>query len=285
MVFGQQRFQRIESISWTTFTLRVEDFHRIHYSGNPSIRCNRWWENFCVNQRQAGSSSCQSLTTLCGMEKEMMNFVLINSRTIALLMFVEADESTRKRLEGTQNKDHEDHIAGRGMNSLNHYNLVRKSILILKATKIPDATTAVDKESEKLQKIRAWQLTKVRNKKEVIDEARKGGKTVHFASWTDFCHLKKSEFEPLRPNCTPRWHCERWVRLLRSVYRGRIVSVTNDGTKGNGCQSMTTRMRRTSSGRNISFHPSKNGRCTQIIEKFQIEVSRHSDSSTTTQMA
>ena len=34
------------------------------------------------------------------------------------------DESTRIRLEGTLDKDHEDHIAGKGMNSLNHYNLV-----------------------------------------------------------------------------------------------------------------------------------------------------------------
>ena len=37
---------------------------------------------------------------------------------------VEANESTRKRLEGTLQKDHEDHIAGKGINSLNHYNLV-----------------------------------------------------------------------------------------------------------------------------------------------------------------
>ena len=37
---------------------------------------------------------------------------------------VEADESARKRLEGTLHKDHEDHIAGKGINSLNHYNLV-----------------------------------------------------------------------------------------------------------------------------------------------------------------
>ena len=85
-------------------------------------------------------------------------------------------------MEGTLHKDHEDHIAGRCMNSLNHYNFVRKSILMLKATKIPDAKAAVDKESEKLEKRPAWQLTKVRNKKEVIDEARKEGKTVHFAS-------------------------------------------------------------------------------------------------------
>ena len=37
---------------------------------------------------------------------------------------VEADKSTRKRLEGTPHKGHEDHIAGKGINSLNHHNLV-----------------------------------------------------------------------------------------------------------------------------------------------------------------
>ena len=29
-------------------------------------------------------------------------------------------------MEGSQNKNHEDHIAGRGMNSLSQYNLVHK---------------------------------------------------------------------------------------------------------------------------------------------------------------
>ena len=42
----------------------------------------------------------------------------------------------------------------------------------------------------------AWQLTKVRNKKDVIDEARKEGKTVHFASLVGICHLKNSKLEP-----------------------------------------------------------------------------------------
>ena len=40
---------------------------------------------------------------------------------------VEADESTRQRLEETQHKNHEDHIAGKGINLFNHYNLVHKS--------------------------------------------------------------------------------------------------------------------------------------------------------------
>ena len=58
--------------------------------------------------------------------------------------------------------------------------------------KIPAAQAAVDKEWEKLGKISAWILTKVRSKKEVIDEARTGAKN-HFASLMDICHLKTAE--------------------------------------------------------------------------------------------
>ena len=46
----------------------------------------------------------------------------------------------------------------------------------------------------KLEKISAWKLTKVRSK-EVIDEARRSGATVHFASFMDICHLKNAELE------------------------------------------------------------------------------------------
>ena len=60
--------------------------------------------------------------------------------------------------------------------------------------KIPAAKAAVDKEWEKLEKIPAWNLTKVRSKK-VIDEARTKGAKVHFASPMDICHLKNAELE------------------------------------------------------------------------------------------
>ena len=46
-----------------------------------------------------------------------------------------------------------------------------------------------------MEKIPAWNLTKVRSKKEVIDEARTSGARVHFASLLDKCHLKKAELE------------------------------------------------------------------------------------------
>ena len=67
--------------------------------------------------------------------------------------------------------------------------------LLPQAMKIPAAKAAVDKEWEKLEKISAWNLTKVRSKKRVIDEARTSGATVHFASLMDICHLKNPELE------------------------------------------------------------------------------------------
>ena len=111
-----------------------------------------------------------------------------------LACILEADESTRMRMEESLPKYHEDHIA-KGENSLQHYNLVHKFIPEPQAMKIPAATAAVDKQWEKLEKISAWNLTKVRSKKEVIDEARTKGATVHFASLMDICHLKNAELE------------------------------------------------------------------------------------------
>ena len=73
-------------------------------------------------------------------------------------------------------------------NSLQHYNLVHKFIPMPQAMKISAAKAAVDKEWEKLEQISAWNLTKVKSKKQVIDEARTSGATVHFASLMDICH-------------------------------------------------------------------------------------------------
>ena len=93
-----------------------------------------------------------------------------------LACVLEADESTRN----SEPSNHEDHIAGKRDNSLQHYNLVHKFIPMPQAMKNPAAKAAVDKEWEKWEKISAWNLTKVRSKKE--DEARTMGAKVHFAS-------------------------------------------------------------------------------------------------------
>ena len=98
---------------------------------------------------------------------------------------LDASEPTRLRMEESPPNYHEDHIAGKGQH---YYYLVHKFIPMRQAMKIPAAKTAVDKDWEKLEKIPAWNLTKVRSKKEVIDEARTKGAKVHFASLMDICH-------------------------------------------------------------------------------------------------
>ena len=111
---------------------------------------------------------------------------------------------------------HEDHIVGKGENSLQHYNLVHKFIPIHQAMKTPAAKAAAHKEWEKLERISAWDLTKVRSKKEVIDEARTSGATVHFASLMDICHLKNAELE-----------------AKHQKYKGRVVlrgDIVKDGS-------------------------------------------------------
>ena len=49
-------------------------------------------------------------------------------------------------------------------------------------------------------------MTKVRNRKELIEEARNNGGKIHFASLMDLCHLKNSELE-----------------LQYQKYKGRVV--------------------------------------------------------------
>ena len=77
-----------------------------------------------------------------------------------LVCILEACESTRLRMGNSVPTHHEDHSAGRGNNSLQHYNLVHKFIPLPQAMKIPAAKAAADKEWEKIEKISAWNLTK-----------------------------------------------------------------------------------------------------------------------------
>ena len=59
-----------------------------------------------------------------------------------LACILEADESTRMRLGNSIPHHHEDNIAGKGENSLQHYNLVHKFIPMLQAMKIPAAKSS-----------------------------------------------------------------------------------------------------------------------------------------------
>ena len=185
---------------------------------------------------------------------------------------------------------HEDHIAGKGDNSLQHYNLVHKFIPMPQAMKIPAAKAAVDKEWEKLEKISAWNLTKVRSKKQVIDEARTKGAKVHFASLMDICHLQNAELE-----------------TKHQKYKGRVVLRGNIVKDDSGSYAVFTEQGSSASQMTAAkvmdiisrlpgcagqaadavsaLYPGKHGRCSKIIENTQIGMLRHLDSSTTTQMA
>ena len=147
---------------------------------------------------------------------------------------------------------HQDHIAGKRDNSLQHYNLVHKFIPMPQAVKISAAKAAVDKEWETLEKISAWNLTKVRSKKEVIDEARKEGRKVHFATLMDLCHLKNAELAAKHQKYKGR------VVLRGDIvkdYSGSYAVFTEQGSlasqmtaaKSHGYHIHTARVRRTSS--------------------------------------
>ena len=88
----------------------------------------------------------------------------------------------------------------------------------------------------KLEKISAWNLTKVKSKKKVIDEARMSGATVHFASSMDICHLKNAELEAKHQKYKGR------VVLRGDIVKDnsgsyavfteqRIISITNDSSR------------------------------------------------------
>ena len=105
---------------------------------------------------------------------------------------VEAHESNRKRFESTLPKDHEDHIAEKGPNSMSHYNLVHKFVPMPQAMKIPDVKAAVDKRMG----VASVADDQRKEQKGVILEAHKDKKKVHFGIRMDICHLKNAELEP-----------------------------------------------------------------------------------------
>ena len=73
-------------------------------------------------------------------------------------------------------------------------------------------------------------------REEVIQEAQREQRTVHFATLIDICHLKIveiSEFQ--RPGCAPKRHSDSEKRfwLLCNVQRAAFVCVANDGRISN----------------------------------------------------
>ena len=126
---------------------------------------------------------------------------------------LEASKSTRMPMEESLPKYHEDHIAGKRAQFTVTLQIGTHIYSHASSNEDTAAKAAADKEWEKLEKIPAWDLTKVRSKSEVIDEARTKGVKVHFASLMDICLLKNAELETKAPkiqrsSCAPRRHCQ-----------------------------------------------------------------------------
>ena len=64
--------------------------------------------------------------------------------------------------------------------------------LCFKVWKFPQQRQQWTRNGKNRRKFRRWNLTKVRSKKDVIDEARTTGTKVHFASLMDICHLENA---------------------------------------------------------------------------------------------
>ena len=204
-----------------------------------------------------------------------------------LACILKASESTRLRMGDSLPNHHEDHIAGKRNNSLQHYNLVHKFIPMPQAVIIPAAKAAVDKEWEKLKKILAWNLTKVRSKKEVIEEARTTGAKVHFASLMDIWHLKNAELEAKHQKDKGR------VVLRCDIVKDDSGSCAVFTEQGSSASQMTAAKVMDI----ISRLPGCAGQAADAVSAYtqvkmedapklqKIGMSRHLDSSTTTQMA
>ena len=130
-------------------------------------------------------------------------------------------ESTRQRVESPQSKKTRRSHCGQRF----HYDdplQFGAQILLPQAIKIPDAKAAVDKEWKKLETSPAWQLESQKVFFEVILEAQRDKKKVHFATLMDMCHLKKCGVgtqitQVRRQSRAPGRHCERRLWSLCSV--------------------------------------------------------------------
>ena len=119
----------------------------------------------------------------------------------------------------------------------------------------------------KLKEKQKWSEEKIH-----LDNARKL-RGIYFIDPEDNKETIKNARKKLETSVAPAMPC----KIMKNCGSG--------GSDKNKTKLQIARLRWTSSRRSISLYPSKNGRCSQIIENSKIGVSRHLDSSTAAQMA
>ena len=136
--------------------------------------------------------------------------------------------------------------------------------------KIPDAQAAVDQEWGKARKIASMASDESQEqKKRVIEEALKEGRTDHFSTLLDLCHLKNSELE-----------------LKFQKYKGRVVlgsgieKVDSDSYAAFTKQGPSASQMTAAQVIGVTVRPHT---ADAVSACTQVRVSRHLDTSTTTQ--
>ena len=118
-----------EKQKWSNEKLHLENARKLRgiYFIDPE---DKEFKETIKNARKklALAMPCKIMTKNCGSGAS-------NKIKTRLACILEADESKRLRMGESLPNHHEDHIAGKGNNSLQHYNLVHKCILMLQAIK------------------------------------------------------------------------------------------------------------------------------------------------------
>ena len=195
--FGQEcqkAAQRREKQHWAVERLKLDSARKLRgiYFIDPN---DREFRKHIKNARKKLESPVESAMP-CKVQNlrhgETWGKNKSNTRRWRCGCIVEAHESTRKRSEETQPKDHEYRIGGKGFNSLSHYNLVHCT----KQWKSQMQKPLLKNGEKILKNCLHGKWRKSGAKKKVIQEAQKEGRTEHFAALMDICKLKKSELEP-----------------------------------------------------------------------------------------
>ena len=135
-----------------------------------------------------------------------------------------------------------------------------------KSTKGPQWT----RNGKSWRRFQAWTLEKVKNKKEVILEAQRDKKKVHFVTLIDICHLKNAELEPKLQKYKGRVVLRGDVvkddfGATAFFYWTGLVCVPDDRCKNNGCYCKITRLRWTSCWCSICLYSGKIGGCSKFL--------------------
>ena len=123
-----------EKQKWSNEKLHLENARKLRgiYFVDPE---DKEFKETNKNARKKLETSVAPAMPCKNYEEELWEWWIQQCKKTKLECFLEADESTRLRKGNSVPNYHEDHIAGKGENSLQHYNLVHKFIPMPQAMK------------------------------------------------------------------------------------------------------------------------------------------------------